>query len=119
MEGAAGFNDRASGYRDLLLTPRWAADPSVAEVYAVARYAASDGYAAYHWRREARSITLSFTGSAERAEVRLLIPQEIATRPLQVTLNGARLPSTIQVTRTSAYVVAPVTGGDAEIVIRW
>ncbi len=119
MEGAAGFNDRASAYRDLLLTPRWAADPTVAEVYAVARYAASDGYAAYHWRREARSISLNVTGSAERAEVRLLVPPEIAARPLQVTLNGASLPATIQVTRTSAYVVVPVSGGDAEIVIRW
>lgn len=119
MEGAAGFNDRAAGYRDLLLAPRWAADPRVAEVYAVARYAASDGYAAYHWRRDARSISLSVTGSAERIEVRLLLPEEVAARPLQVTLNGASLPSTIQVTRTSPYIVAPVAGGDAEIVIRW
>jgi hypothetical protein len=119
MEGAAGFNDRASAYRDLLLAPRWAADPTVAGVYAVARYAASDGYAAYHWRRETRSISLNVTGSAERAEVRLLVPPEIAARPLQVTLNGASLPATIQVTRTSAYVVVPVSGGDAEIVIRW
>jgi hypothetical protein len=119
MEGAAGFNDRASRFDDLFLTPRWAADPAFREVWAVARYPASDGYAAYTWRREARAIGLELTGSATQAYVRVLLPSEVATLPLRVTLNGAEAPTQIDLAGETPYVAVPVEGGEASIRIEW
>ncbi|GAB4428790.1 MAG: hypothetical protein OHK0015_12070 [Chloroflexi bacterium OHK40] len=119
FEGAAGFTDRASRYEDLILTPRWAADPSFREVYAVARYAASDGYAAYRWRRSERAVNLSLTSSAASAYVRILIPKEIAQLPLRVTLNGAELPTRIDLAGETPYVAVAVAGGNAEIQVTW
>jgi hypothetical protein len=119
LEGAAGFTDRASRFDDLFLAPRWAADPSFSEVRAVARYAASDGYAAYLWRREERAISLSLTGSASQAYVRLLIPKDVAKLPLRVTRDGAAVPTQIDQAGETPYVAVPVEGGDAEIRIEW
>jgi hypothetical protein len=119
MEGAAGFNDRSSRYRDLLLAPRWAADPSFTRVRAVARYPASDAYVAYLWQREERAITLSFTGSAEQSYVRVLVPQEVAALPLTVTLDGAPVALQIDLAGESPYVAVPVAGGDGTIRISW
>lgn len=119
MEGAAGFNDRASRYQDLFLAPRWAADPAFTEVRAVARYAASDGYAAYTWRRAERAISLSLTGSAEQAYVRILIPKDVSKLPLRVSLDGRDVPTQIDQAGETPYVAVPVEGGEAEIRIAW
>lgn len=121
FEGAAGFADRQSRFADLQLTPRWAADPTFSEVRAVARYAASDGYAAYIWRREPGSLRLSLTGSAESAYVRLLLPREAPAQPegLTVTLDGAPIPTVIDLAGESPYVAVALSGGDAEIVVSW
>ncbi len=119
FEGAAGFNDRASRFEDLFLAPRWAADPTFSEVRAVARYAASDGYAAYIWRREERAITLTLTSSAAQAYVRVLIPKDVAKLPLQVTHDGVTIPTQIEQAGETPYVAVPVAGGDAEIRIEW
>lgn len=119
FEGAAGFNDRASRFSDLILTPRWAADPSFRVVRAVARYAASDGYAAYHWRRAEHSIALTLTSSAASAYVRILVPQDIAALPLQVTRDGTPVPTRIDRAGMTSYVAVPISGGEAEIVVSW
>ena len=121
FEGAAGFADRGARFADLQLTPRWAADPSFTEVRAVARYGASDGYAAYVWRREPAGLRLTLTGSAQSAYVRLLLPPEAPDDPsaLRVTLDGAPLPATIDLAGESPYVAVPVAGGDAEIAVSW
>jgi hypothetical protein len=119
MEGAAGFNDRASRFSDLFLAPRWAADPTFTEVRAVARYAASDGYAAYLWRREERSIALSLTGSFATAYVRILIPNDVAKLPLRVTLDGQVIPTQIDTSAETPYVAVPAAGGNAEIRVEW
>jgi hypothetical protein len=119
FEGAAGFNDRASCYSDLFLAPRWAADESFREVRAVARYAASDGYAAYRWQREERAIRLSLSSSAEQAYVRVLIPKAVAKQPLRVSLDGAAVPAQIDQSGETPYVSVPVSGGSAEISIEW
>ncbi len=119
LEGAAGFNDRASRFEDLFLAPRWAADPAFSDVRAVARYGASDGYVAYHWRRGERSLALTLTGTSESAYVRILIPKEVAKQPLTVTLDGAQVPTQLDQAGETPYVAVPVSGGDAEITISW
>jgi hypothetical protein len=119
MEGAAGFNDRASRFRDLFLAPRWAIDPAFTSVRAVARYPASDGYAAYLWGREERAITLTLTGSAERAYVRILIPKDVSKLPLRVSRDGEAVPVQIDRAGETPYVAVPVEGGDAAIRVEW
>ncbi len=119
IEGAAGINDRASRYHDLFLAPRWATDPAFTQVRAVARYAASDGYVAYLWQRDAHALTLTLTGSAASAYVRILIPQDIAKQPLRVTLDGQSVPTNIDYVGNTPYVAVPVSRGDAAIRIVW
>jgi hypothetical protein len=119
FEGAAGFTDRSSRFDDLFLAPRWAADPAFSQVRAVARYAASDGYAAYLWRREERAISLSLTGSASQSYVRVLVPKDVSKLPLRVTLDGAAVATQIDQAGETPYVAVPVAGGDGEIRIEW
>ncbi|PDW02050.1 hypothetical protein CJ255_16030 [Candidatus Viridilinea mediisalina] len=119
FEGAAGFEDNASRYSDLLLSPRWAADPTFHDVRAVARYAASEGYAAYHWQREASAITLDLTSSAASAYIRILLPPEVASQPLHVTLNGESIAARIESTNTTPYLAIPLAGGEANVRIEW
>jgi hypothetical protein len=119
FEGAAGFGDNASRFNDLLLSPRWAADPSFKQVRAVARYAASDGYAAYDWRREADAISLSLTSTANSAYIRILLPREVAQLPLRVTLNGTELPAQIELSNNAPYLAIPLAGGEAELRVEW
>ncbi|NTU82723.1 MAG: hypothetical protein HGA45_25695 [Chloroflexales bacterium] len=119
LEGAAGINDRASRYSDIFLAPRWATDPAFHEVRAVARYAASDGYVAYLWRRDERALSLTLTGSATSAYVRILIPKDVAKLPLRVTLDGQSVPAQIDQAGKTPYVAVSVSGGDAEVRIEW
>lgn len=119
LEGAAGFEDNANCFADLLLNPRWAADPNLREVHAVARYAASEGYAAYHWQREARAITLDLTSSAASAYIRILLPPEVAQQELHVTLNGTTVETRLELTNAAPYVAIPLDGGDAQVRVAW
>jgi hypothetical protein len=109
IEGAAGIVDDDALYRQVTISPRWTAAGDVTEARVVARYAASEGYAAYRWRRVERGLTLHLTGSGERAVVWLLLPEEI-TRPVSVTLNGR--PATYEVDDVfgSTYVRVEVAG---------
>jgi hypothetical protein len=119
FEGAAGFGDGASRFGDLRLSPRWAVDPAFSEVRAVARYAASDGYAAYHWRREPAALSLSLTSSAESTYLRLLLPRDVAQLPLRVTLNGERITPAIELANNAPYLPLSFAGGDAEVRVEW
>lgn len=118
IEGAAGVSDQQSRFRDLILTPRWAADPAFSQVRVVARYAASDGYVAYTWRREGQAIRISLSSSAERAYLRVLLPAD-APETIALTLDGGAQPVTISTSAKSRYVNLPVEGGSAEIVVSW
>jgi hypothetical protein len=121
IEGAAGISDSATGYRNVTLSPRWAADPIFSDVHAVARYAAGDGYVAYRWQRTEAGITLSFTSTAESAYVRVLLPAEAPRDPeaLKLTLNGAPAEFSIDFARESPYIAIGLAGGNAEIEVTW
>ncbi len=118
FEGAAGIVDRDSRYRDLFLSPRWAADPELRTVDVVTRYAASDGYVAYSWRREEQSLTLDVTGSWENTYIRLLLPAG-ASKVLDVQVDGQTQPVEIKHIVDSRYVVVEADGGNVEITVLW
>jgi hypothetical protein len=119
VEGAAGVEDLAARYQDVRLSPRWpAALDSVSAARVVARYAASDGYVAYRWRRANTGITLDFTGSGERASLRLLLPEAISQVAL-VTLDGRPQPVKIEQVFGSRYVVVEAGQGSGRVEVAW
>ncbi|NJN15203.1 MAG: hypothetical protein HC822_02300 [Oscillochloris sp.] len=121
FEGAAGVSDLDRAYRDVLLSPRWSADPSFRSVDVVSRYAASDGYVAYNWQREAGSLRLNFTGSATSAAIRLLLPPDAPTSEdaFQVRLNGEPVAWRIVLSGESPYVGLEVASGSGVISVTW
>ncbi|MEI7771810.1 MAG: hypothetical protein WCI67_17590 [Chloroflexales bacterium] len=118
IEGAAGVSDKDRMFRDLILSPRWAADPAFRDVRAVARYAASAGYVAYTWHREERAIRLSLSSSSEVAFVRVLLPAD-APQGVRLSIDGAEAPAVIDTSGKSRYAAVHVSGGSAEIVVSW
>lgn len=118
MEGAAGVEDRSSRYRDVDVSPRWAAAPAITRAYVVARYAASDGYVAYTWERAADGLMLDMTGRAERARIRLLLPDET---PQQVTVRVNDIPvePNIRDVAGRRYVVVEAPTGEVTVKVDW
>ena len=118
LEGAAGIEDQGARYQDVRLSPRWPAADDVSAARVVARYAASDGYVAYRWRRAAGSLTLDFTGSGTRATLRLLLPEAISQVAL-VTLDGQPQPIKIDQVFGSRYVVVQAEQGSGRVEVTW
>jgi hypothetical protein len=119
IEGAAGIVDRGAQYEDAIISLRWEALPGVNEVYAVARYAAADGYSAYRWQRDEGGYRLELSSSGEKSFVRFLLPPD-APKEIAVILNGARVMSMDSwVGEKSRYLTLPVEGGSADINISW
>jgi hypothetical protein len=95
IEGAAGIEDQGITFSSVSISPRWPASPrtNVDSAAVTARYAASEGYAAYQWRRIAPDgrtpgrLELEATGSGDQFRLRLLLPDEV--RDITgVNLNG-------------------------------
>jgi hypothetical protein len=117
LEGAAGLSDDGIAYNVATISPRWLAAPrdAITGAYASARYAASDGYAAYRWSyapatgaAEGR-ITLEATGSGETLRARVLLPP-LAREVRAVTLNGQPAPPRLETIGLSRYVVLEAPG---------
>ncbi|MFO7168247.1 MAG: hypothetical protein DIU80_009515 [Chloroflexota bacterium] len=118
IEGAAGIEDRSARYADARLSPRWSHTPDVHQARVVARYAASDGYVAYVWRREERGLRLEFTGSGERAKVRLLLPDE-APEAVRMEVDGQEAPHEIEREGASRYATTTVEAGSGTVEVTW
>ncbi|WP_298814795.1 hypothetical protein [Chloroflexus sp.] len=116
IEGAAGIEDRQVNFNAVVISPRWLADPvhEIRDVYAVARYAAGDGYVAYHWRftpaivGQPGRIELAVTGSGETFRLRLLLPA--GANPQAVILNGASASLQIEQIGASRYLIIDAAG---------
>jgi hypothetical protein len=117
IEGAAGVEDRGARYQDVRLSPRWSHAPDVRAAYVVARYAASDGYAAYRWERLERGLRLEVAGSGERARLRLLLPEGVEEAGA-VTVDGQPAPFELEQVQASRYVTLTVEGGGS-VVVGW
>jgi hypothetical protein len=118
IEGAAGIEERGLKFSSVTLSPRWLAAPrdELTSAYAVARYAASDGYAAYRWRHAPATtrgaegrLSLEATSSGETLLLRLLLPPE-AARATSVLLNGQAVPLRLETLGASRYVVVETSG---------
>ena len=118
LEGAAGIEDQGARYQDVHLSPRWPAADDVSVARVVARYAASDGYIAYRWRRAAGGLTLDFTGSGTRATLRLLLPAAISKVAL-VTLDGQPQRVKIEQVFGSRYVVVQAEQSSGRLEVTW
>jgi hypothetical protein len=118
VEGAAGVEDQDARYQNVLISPRWPAADGVSAARVVARYAASDGYVAYRWRRAANGLALDFTGSGAHATLRLLLPEAVAQVAL-VSLDGRPQPIRIDQVFGSRYVVAQADEGSGRLEITW
>jgi hypothetical protein len=103
VEGLAGVVDRDVAYRVAGVAPRWPA-AGTAEARVVIHYPASDGYVAYDYRHDTakREITLTLTGSGERAECHVLLPAGV-TAAKAVTDGKAALAFTTSRVESSAY----------------
>ncbi|NTU84966.1 MAG: hypothetical protein HGA45_37305, partial [Chloroflexales bacterium] len=118
VEGAAGIEDAGVAYSAATISPRWLADPrdQVTQAFAVARYAASGGYAAYSWRYEPPAkqggearITVEATGGGDTLRVRVLLPPE-AKELRAVLLNGQPVAPQLETVGASRYVVVSANG---------
>ncbi len=118
IEGAAGIEERDARYRDVSLSPRWIFTDDVQEARVTARYAASDGYVAYAWRRLARGVEVTFTGSGERARLRLPLPEGV-TAPTRVLLNGAPQDFRLEDASGSRYVAFDVNAPSGTAQVQW
>jgi hypothetical protein len=118
IEGAAGVEDLGARYHDVSLSPRWPAANGVVEARVVARYAASDGYVAYRWRRGARDLTFEYTGSGERVFIRLLLPEGV-TQVARVTVAGAQSTYTVEEVFGSRYVAIELPADSATVEVAW
>ncbi len=120
MEGAAGIGDTQSRYQEVDVAPRWTALPQARDVRVVARYAASDGYVAYHWQRAEQRISLELTGTWQRARVRLLLPEDAPKkRHLALQVNGEQREVVLKKEAGSRYIEVAAEGGNASVVLAW
>jgi hypothetical protein len=87
IEGLAGIQDMGALFSHVQMSPRWAATP-VSDVRVTSRYAASKGYFTYRMQMDtsARRIGLTFCGSGQAAEFRVLLPD--GWKAASVTING-------------------------------
>lgn len=85
IEGLAGIHDENGQFRGASISPRWAATPGQ-KVFVSARYAASAAYVAYRMEIDTalRRIHLWHTGSDQRAQFRVLLPEGWAPRSLHL-----------------------------------
>ncbi len=118
IEGAAGIEDGGVNFSDATISPRWSASPRdpVNSAYAVARYAATGGYAAYRWsyapadrKGGPQMITLEATGSGDSLRLRILLPAA-ARQVSRVSLNGQPVAPVIEAVGLSQYVIVHATG---------
>ena len=122
IQGAAGVQDRGSGFSSTLLAPRWAVVPEVRTATVVVRYGASPYYVAYRWQREDAGLRLSWTGSGRPdgptggVELRILLPAE-AESPVAL-LDGNPLQLSVETVRSSRYVVLNVPAS-GELELSW
>ncbi len=128
IEGAAGIEDHDPLLDSPTISPRWPASPrdSVHDAYVVARYAASNAYAAYRWSYQPapkkggiESISIEATGSGSASTLRILLPTTTRSLVKQVILNGQSIPIQIETIGLSRYVIVPTSGPIVQVQVRF
>lgn len=117
IEGAAGIEDQGTALRDVVVSPRWGA-AGLNSAYVSARYPGGDGYLAYTWQQNGRSITIQASGAFDRVRLRILLPAD-ARGDVTVVINGAPVRYTIETMRASRYVVVDAADTIVNVQVRW
>jgi hypothetical protein len=102
IEGLAGVVDKGTGFDRVTLSPRWPA-AGVQRVAATVKYPASGGYVRYRYAHDSKKRTLNLlvSGTAERMQMELLMPNGKA--PAGVAVDGARVPFKTRRVAKSVY----------------
>jgi hypothetical protein len=107
LEGLAGVEDTGAGFRMARVSPRWlAAGAGRAEVSV--RYPASRGYVLYQYRQEGNTITLNYTSCADKATLRLPLPEGRLAK--SVLVNGKAIASSLESVEETEYAIVEVEG---------
>jgi hypothetical protein len=116
VEGLAGVKDTGVAFSQALLAPRWAA-AGVGGAEATIRYRASDGYLAYSYAREEDAIRLEVAGTAEKIDLRVLLPK--GHEAASATVNGGPAECRVVTVESSVYAAVPLDGpGANDVAIR-
>jgi len=86
LEGLAGVRDDSAVLGRVEVSPRWAITP-LSHARVTFRYAASAGYFSYDWTRDGRSIRIAWSGSGQRADFRILLPQGARLQAVMIDGN--------------------------------
>ncbi len=118
LEGLAGVVDRGELFRDVEISPRWAA-AGVDNVDVQVAYGPSHKRVQYVWKFEsaARRLRLDLDGDSERYRLRVLLPREAARASARV--NGASAQVAIEKMRESLYAVLTAGSGKQAVEIAW
>jgi hypothetical protein len=120
FEGAAGVADRDVLFRDVLVAPRWAADPAVDQAQVTLRYGASYGYVSYRWERlpEEAGLRMQVASAAQNGTLRVLLPVTAGERVF-VTVGGVPVAFAVQTVAESRYVELPMPLTTVPVEITW
>jgi len=105
LEGLAGVEDTAGGFRAAQVSPRWLA-AGINEAEVSVRYPASRGYVSYRYRREGNEIVLEYTSCADAAILRVPLPP--GSRVQTGTLDGNAIDLKIEKVEATEYAIARV-----------
>jgi len=90
VEGLGGVRDEEAVLREVSVSPRWAATP-LRQARVTFRYAASDGYFAYEWKRTAEGMRVDYTGSGVGAHFRVLLPDGSSAKSLRLEGKDSKI----------------------------
>ena len=107
VEGLAGVKDTGVAFDRALIAPRWAA-AGVTQADVTIRYAASDGYVRYRYKRSGKTIAVDYTCNAEHGEVQLLLPTGAKIK--KVTLDGQESRVRCSRVESSSYLCMAIDG---------
>ncbi len=118
VEGLAGIQDHGVAFSKARIVPRWEA-AGKDEVHATFRYASSEGYVSYHYKKDEvngkKEYMLEFTGAAKDTLVEMLLPSGVDT--CNVTLDGQNVNAEIRKVEASRYAMIPVEGSGVHKVV--
>jgi hypothetical protein len=105
IEGLAGIRDLSGQFRDVEVAVRWAA-AGVRQARTTAHYAASNTYFSYEWKAMPQSVSIAYSGSAQKVRFRLLLADGFI--PHAVKHHGQDLNFTIEGSGESRYLEVAV-----------
>jgi hypothetical protein len=112
LEGLAGIEDTGAGFRAARVSPRWLA-AGVSQAQVSVRYPSSRGYVLYQYRREAKTITLEYTSCADKAALRVPLPDGSSIK--SVLVNGKPVVPRTETIEKTEYAIAEVEGRGVQL----